>query len=96
VADTETSGQSEVRSEEAEVVSLKRERIAREPRMRELNEIADQAIEFARERRKYVHMGGETPQEEDAYFRQWGLAAATHSRAILVIHKHTEFLERDD
>lgn len=80
---------------EADVVSLKRERISREQRMRELNELADQAFAMSRDCYKYAQIGGDTPQESDAYVRQWGLSVATHSRVLATIHKHADYLNSE-
>lgn len=79
-----------------QVISLKSERIARDPRIREMLEFIDQSYSLAKERLKYAQAGGDSVQEEDAYVRQWGLAVATHSRTLTTLHKHIEFLERDD
>lgn len=81
---------------EADVVSLKRERISREQRMRELNELADQAFAMSRDCYKYAQIGGDTPQESDAYVRQWGTSVATHSRVLATIHKHADYLSKED
>jgi hypothetical protein len=79
----------------AEVIRLKAERIARDSRIRELNEIADDAFLMARDRKRYAQAGADTWQEEDANFKQWALLAATHARSITAIQKHIEFLNRE-
>ena len=80
---------------DAEVISFKAERIAREPRIVQLNQMLDQTYILNQSCLKLVQIGGETPQEEDSYFRNWGLSTATFTRLLNTLHKHYGFLDNE-
>lgn len=76
-----------------EVISFNAERIAREPRMVQINQMLDQTFMLNQSCLKLVQIGGETPQEEDSNFRNWGLCSATFTRLLSTLHKHHGFLD---
>jgi hypothetical protein len=79
----------------ADVISLKRERITRDPRLTQLDEMIDQAHRLTAERIKYASVE-EDPRVEDLYLKQWGMGASTYAKLLTTADKHRKFLLEED
>lgn len=80
---------------DATVVSLKAARITRDPYMIQLKQMLGQSFMLNQSCLTLVQLGGETLQEEDSHFRNWGLSTATYVRLLNTLHRHDGFLDKE-